>query len=80
MKNDVQPKFAIGHQYTTRGKQKTLCTVTDILKTYNAKGELVKTRYVSTHMFLGQLVTDHEVPEVTLLRAEFDNSLKGVSA
>jgi hypothetical protein len=36
--------------------------VTDILTTYNSKNELVKTRYVSTHEFMGQTVTEYDVP------------------
>ena len=43
-------------------------TVTDILKTYNSAGDLVKTRYVATHDFLGQKVTDSDVLGVTIQR------------
>lgn len=43
-------------------------TVTDILKTYNLAGELVKTRYVAEHDFLGQKVTDRDVVDVTIQR------------
>jgi hypothetical protein len=48
--------------YKSRGKSPRVCTVTDILTTYNSKGELVKTRYVSTHEFMGQTVTEYDVP------------------
>lgn len=35
---------------------RNVCTVTDILKTYNMANELVKTRYVATHPFMGQQI------------------------
>jgi hypothetical protein len=66
----MTPRFTIGTKYTPRGKHPQLCTVTDILSTYNAKGELVRIRYVSTHLFAGQLVTDHDVCETTIARGE----------
>jgi hypothetical protein len=48
--------------YKSRGKHPKTCTVTDILKTYNSKEELVKTRYITTHEFMGQTVTEYDVP------------------
>jgi hypothetical protein len=59
-------KFAVGQQFKTRGASPRLCTVTDILRTYNVAGELVKVRYVATHTTLGQPVTDHDVCETTI--------------
>ena len=61
-------KYPIGTQYLTRGKHPRLCTVTDIWKTYDSKGDLVRKRYVSTHDVLGQTVTDRDVVEVTIAR------------
>jgi hypothetical protein len=58
--------YEIGTKYKTRGKAPRLCEVVDILKTYNSKGELVKTRYVATHLFLGQIVTDYDVSKTTI--------------
>lgn len=63
-----QPRFAIGTKYTTGGKAKRLCTVVDILTTYNHAGEYVCTRYVATHEFMGQLITEREVVETTIAR------------
>jgi hypothetical protein len=63
----MTPKFAIGTKYTPRGKDYQ-ATVVDILKTYNSAGELVRIRYVSTHTFLGQTVTDQDVIETTIAR------------
>ena len=62
------PRFAIGQQFIPIGKRKDVCTVTDILRTYNAKNELVSIRYVATHEFMGQTVTDHDVCEATIAR------------
>jgi hypothetical protein len=62
----MELRFQIGQKFATRGKHPRICTVTDILKTYNSKGELVKIRYVAEHDFLGQIVTDHDVVETTI--------------
>jgi len=51
----------IGTQFMSRCKHPLLCTVVDVLTTRNAAGEVVKVRYVATHEFMGQLVTDHDV-------------------
>ena len=65
------PRFAIGQQFVTRGKVPRLCTVTDILRTYNARDELIRVRYVATHMgALGQAVTDHDVTETAVAMGE----------
>lgn len=61
-----EAKYPIGTTFATRGKHPKLCTVTDILKTYNSRGELVKIRYVATHLFAGQVVTDSDVVETTI--------------
>ena len=63
---DKKPRFAIGQQYWTRGKNRQLCTIVDILSTYNAAGELVRIRYVSTYEFLGQIVTNYDVADSTV--------------
>jgi hypothetical protein len=64
--NEIEPKFRIGTTFKTRGKHPRLCKVTDIHVTYNNSGELIKIRYVATHEFMGQTVTDYEVPETTI--------------
>jgi len=62
-----EPKFQIGTKFKTRGKHPRLCTVTDILKTFNAAGEQVKIRYVATHQLHGfGTITDHDVCETTI--------------
>jgi len=60
------PRFKIGTMYKTRGASPRICTVIDILKTYNSKNELIQIRYVSTHEFLGQKVANYDVPETTI--------------
>ena len=63
MTSDIQ----IGTQYTNRKKQ--ICTVSDIWKTYNSAGDLVQARYVVTHQFMGQTVTERDVLAITIQRA-----------
>lgn len=58
--------YPIGTQFYTRGKHPRLCTVVDIHTTFNSQGELVKTRYVATHLFLGQVVRDSDVPQASI--------------
>lgn len=68
-------EYQIGTMFKTRGKAPRLCTVVDILKTYNSKGELFKTRYVATHEFCGQIVTDYDVVPTTIAMGEIKNEL-----
>jgi len=60
--------YKIGTQYKTRDKRKDLCTVTDIHRTFNHNGDLVKTSYVSTHEFMGQTITCYDVPAAAIAR------------
>lgn len=60
------PRFAIGDQYKTRGKHQRICTIVDILRTYNAADELVRIRYVATHNFMGQEIMDSDVCDATV--------------
>jgi hypothetical protein len=66
-------EYSIGTKFMTNGKYPKECTVTDIYKTYNSKNELVKTRYVATHEFLGQIVTDYDVVQPTIGRGLIKN-------
>lgn len=63
-----EPRFSIGTKFQTMGKHPKVCTIVDILKTYNAKGDLVKIRYIATHEFMGQTVADYDVPDATVAR------------
>lgn len=61
-------KFKVGDTYTDRNKR--LCTIQDILTTTNLKGEITSIRYVATHEFLGQTVTNSDVVETTIVMAK----------
>jgi hypothetical protein len=67
------PKYNIGQQYKTIGKNSRICTITDIHTTYNLNGEMVKFRYVSQHEFASQLLTDYDVVETTISRGLITN-------
>ena len=58
--------YPIGTQYWTRGKAPRLCTVVDIHTTRDSSGEVVKRRYVATHLFMGQVITDYDVIDTTI--------------
>ena len=62
------PRFKPGTRYMTRGKHPLECTVQDVHTTRNLKGEVVKIRYVATHLFCGQVVTDNDVVDTTIAR------------
>lgn len=66
--HSTDQRFPIGTQYLTRGKHPLLCTVVDVLRTYNSRGDLVRLRYVATHQFCGQTVTDGDVCDTTIAR------------
>lgn len=68
MTTERAPRFKIGQQFKSHGRHPQLMTVTDILRTYNTAGELVRIRYVAQHQFMGQVVTDHDVCETTIAR------------
>lgn len=60
--------YPIGTHYLSAGKHPRLCTVVDVLKTYNSAGALVCTRYVAAHQFAGQCVHDRDVVAATIAR------------
>lgn len=66
MNQAKEPRFPIGTKFCTRGKHSQVCTIVDILRTYNSSGELVKVRYVATHTLMGQTVTDCDVTETAV--------------
>lgn len=66
---------AIGTRFIrATGRERNVETVTDVLTTTNSKGEVVSVRYVATHEFCGQTITDYDVPRATLARAEIVES------
>ena len=62
----LEPKYYFGTRFKKRHKVPRYCIVVDILKTYNYAGELAFFRYVATHEFMGQTVTDKDVVETTI--------------
>jgi hypothetical protein len=65
----VQANYSIGTRYQPVGKD-YVCTVTDILSTFNSKGDLVRIRYVATHTFMFRTITDYDVIETTIARGK----------
>lgn len=61
-------EYPIGTKFMSGGKYPYECTVVDILKTYNSKNELVRIGYEATHEFLGQIITDHNLPAASIGR------------
>lgn len=62
------PLIEIGTRFRQDGRRfARICTVVDILKTYNHKGELVTIRYLAEHEIMGQMVRDN-VCAVTVLK------------
>ena len=60
-------RFPVGTQFVRVGR-KLVETVADYHVTRNLAGEIVKARYVCTHEFMGQTVTDSDVVETTIAR------------
>lgn len=61
-------RYPIGTMFRPIGRHSKVCTVTDFLRTYNSRGDMVRVRYVAQHQFLGQTITDHDVAEATIAR------------
>ena len=62
-------QFRLGTQFIRRNsKRNDIETVVDILVTRNTKDEVVAVRYVCEHDFMGQIVTDSDVPASTIAR------------
>ena len=61
------PRFAIGTRFVhANGHRESV--VQDILRTYNAKGELVRIRYVAVRTLAGMPVTDYDMLETTIAK------------
>jgi hypothetical protein len=64
------PQYAIGTRFIPNRKIEREETIIDIHKTFNSKGEQVKFRYVTSHEFCGQIVTDDDVCQTTIARGQ----------
>ena len=62
----IEQRFAVGTKFKTHGKAPRLCTVVDVWKTYNSAGEFIRLRYVATHEFCGQTVTEFDIVDTTI--------------
>lgn len=72
----INVRFKIGDQfYHVKGKTKIVATIIDIYRTYNVDHNLVKVRYVATHPFGAQVLTDYDVVDTTIAR-NFINTLQ----
>jgi len=60
-------KYQIGLKFQ-RINKKYVETITDYHITTNMEGDTVKVRYVATHEFCGQTVTDIDIVPVTIAR------------
>lgn len=70
----INVRFKVGDKFYHSFKFKIVATIVDIHKTYNLANELVKVRYVATHPFNGQTITDYDVIDTTVAR-NFINTL-----
>ena len=64
----MRKDFAIGTKFLKRRskRESDICTVIDILVTFNLKDELVSKSYVATYKFLGQTMTIRDVCWTTI--------------
>jgi hypothetical protein len=67
-------KFLIGTKFTPIGRH-VEHTVVDYYVTKNMAGDIVRERYVTTKVFCGQVVFDHDVCETTIARALGQNPI-----
>lgn len=59
----------MGTKYNSKhGKISRIATVTDYHVTTNLAGEIVNRRYVSTHDFMGQAITERDITETEIRR------------
>ncbi len=70
VQGNIQP-FPIGYTFKRRRSKDRvdIHTIIDHLFTYNSKNELVCFRYVTTHEFMGQTITDTDMSRTSIMRA-----------
>jgi hypothetical protein len=72
MTQDMQPRFKIGRTFITGKKNKQTNTIVDIFTTTNSDGKVVRIRYVTEHTFMGQVVRESDVLDITIAKALFE--------
>ena len=61
--------FRTGTKFKRRGrKHPRIETVVDVITWINLAGETVGIRYIATHEFMGQVITDKDVLHTTISR------------
>jgi hypothetical protein len=66
----MNTNFPIGTKYIKRNSRQDVCTVVDILTTFNAAGDIVSTTYIAEHEFCGQMVRERDVVRTTIAMGE----------
>ena len=67
----------IGTTFIRRGnKRKDVETVVDVYTTTNTKGDVVKTTYVASHVFMGQTIINHDTAATTIMRGLMNTTAK----
>lgn len=59
-----EPKYSIGTQFKNRGDKHRIFTVTDVYRTYNSAGDLVKVSYQAKSNVTGAI--DYDVLEIRI--------------
>ncbi len=59
-------QYTIGTKFKLNRKNPRVMTVSDIHRTYNNDGQLVKLRYVATHDFMGQKMVTSDILETSI--------------
>ena len=70
-------KYPIGTKFIRRSnrKHKLVETVTDYLETRSVvTGDLISSRYVATHEFCGQTVSDRDIPATSIAMGQIINA------
>jgi hypothetical protein len=65
----ARPRYPKGTQFVRMG-QKNTQTVVDYFVTRNMAGDIVRARYLCHHTVCGQIVTDSDITETSIKRAE----------
>lgn len=60
--------YPIGTEYLSSGKHPRHCTVKEVFKTYNSRGELCRVTYLVGHQLGTQTVYEHDVCGVTIAK------------
>ena len=68
MMTEKEARSYIGKKYETQGKNKDLCTITEVFSIYNSQNKLASFMFESSHEFIGQKIINNDVPFATIKR------------